>query len=390
MVWGIVLAFASLLLVNAGYYNSHPNQMTVFPEKLSLINQHTGAVAFVEKENNRGKGIISKMYGSYSRFIQGHDYLLSTPKAAEFTLPQFEEHGNNFILREHPRLRYELWKNQAPDVILLGSSIFFCAFNRPAFHERYINLSMLDFTTGNNTPYIADYFMSYADSIGCRLKPNTVVLYGLNRVELFSDYKDSNTHDYVKQTILRDEQVSFGNCIASFLKIPELRYNVTTTINERYNRVFRSSSVYRKEVANEHLKDEESFVDYIKSIAPANNTVRKFDNNRITKLVALNNWLASKGCKLYVLKLPQSLYNDIVLNTVGQSYYDEELKKLKEKGVDYIDVSDLKSYNISQLDYIWPNSIFDPEHLNVDGAQKFTKALMNNLLDSLLVQEEKY
>ena len=382
-----MITFLVLLSANAAYYSAHPNQMSICPEKLSLINQETGGVEFVDKSSECGQLIIKSMYGRYADIIFNNDYQLSTPTAAEFTLPQFEEQSRAYILREHPKLRYELWKESAPDVILLGSSIFFCAFNRPTFYKEHLDKKLLDFTTGNNTPYIADYFMRYADSIGCKFKPNTIVLYGLNRVELLPDYKDSSAHDYVKSVISKEAIISFWNSVGNILKIPELRYDVTSAIKGVYNRVFRRNTVYRKEVAAEHIKDEESFVSYIESIAPKNNTERAFAEDRIEKIVALNDWLSSKGCKLVILKLPQSLYNDIVLNTVGQSYYDEELKKLSTKGVACADVSDLSQLNISQMDYIWPNNIFDPEHLNVLGSKKYTKALMSNLLDSLIQEK---
>lgn len=390
IVTSILVTFLLLLSANAAYYHFYPNQMSVCPEELSVVNESTGAVAFIDKKSERGRSIISKMYGPYSSAIQQNNYLLSTPKAAEFTLPQFEESNTAYILREHPGLRYELWKKQSPDLILLGSSIFFCAFNRSVFYERHSAKRLLDFTTGNNTPYIANYFIKYADSIGCEFKPNTVVLYGLNRVEMLPDYKGRNSHDYVKEAISENEHVTFNNRLGGVLKMPELRYSVTSTIKDGYNRLFRGESVYRKEVPAKHLKNELVFEHYIRTIAAQNNTQRNFANDRVMQIVSLNNWLKQKGAKLYVLKLPQSLYNDIVLNTTDYSYYDRELERLASQGVVCIDASNLKEYNLTQLDYIWPNNIFDPEHLNVRGSKRFTEALMSNLLDSLLTQEDQH
>ncbi|MCB0698572.1 MAG: hypothetical protein H6551_09650 [Chitinophagales bacterium] len=382
------IVFLVGLVINTTYYRYHPNQMTLDPTRLSVINEATHEIALFDKESDKGVEIINKMYGPYTEYILNHNILLSTPTVAEFTLPQFEHNDIAYILREHPSLRYNLWRHESPDVILLGSSIFFCDFNREAFFKRHAQEYLLDFTTGNNTPYVARYFMQYADSLKLSFKPGTIVLYGMNRVEMLEDYKDKDSHQYVKDVIEgKGIDKSIGNILASALRLPELRHDVTTSLKNKYDETFRGKNIYRKEVDEKYLVDENAFADYMRSIAPTTSVKSTFAKERIQEIALLNNYLAEKGCKLVVLNLPQSLYNDIALNTEGKSYFETEMKKLSSLYIDCVDASDFKSYNISQLDYIWPVNIFDPEHLNVKGAKRFTESLMNNLLDSLLFQQ---
>lgn len=384
-VWTLFVVTVWLLGVNMVYYSLYPNQLSVQPKKLSVINEATHELNFIERNSEDGKAIIEKMYGSYSGYIINNDIVVSTPSSAEFTVPQLEHNNNALVLREHPALRYKLWEQQAPDVILLGSSIFFCGFNREVFFKKYPEKRLLDFTTGNNTPFIANYFMQRADSMRLPFKQGTVVLYGMNRVEMLEGYKDKHSHDFVKQALTdKIAEPTPDEQIASFLKFPELRYDLTNSLKHLYDDWFRGNNVYRKEVDSIHLKSEKAFIEYQQSIATKFDGVKDFDEERVKELIALNELLRSKGCKLVVLKLPQSLYNDIAMNTVGYSYFDREMEKLKAEGVNCVDVSDFKDYGIRQTDYLWPGNIFDPEHLNVRGAKKFTSALMNNVLDTAL------
>lgn len=324
----------------------------------------------------------------YDSIILNNDYPVSTPTAAEFTLPQFRYKCRPHILREHPGLRYELWKQHAPDVILLGSSIFFCDFSRQVFYEKHPDKYLLDFTTGNNTPFIASWFMRYADSIGLTFKPGTVVLYGMNRVEMLESYKNRYSHEYVKEAIKRKgENPTFDQSIEQYLCMPQLRYDVTNTLKNKYDDWFRDGNVYRKTIDKNHLDNETEFIKYLQSATAVNNKNNTFDEARIEEILALADFLQQRGCKLVLLKLPQSLYNDIVLNTEGYSWFNKEIAGLQHENISYIDVSDLMEYNLSQLDYIWPGNVFDPEHLNIDGAEKFTAALIQQVLDTMLAKQ---
>lgn len=390
--WTLFVLTAWLLGVNKVYYSLYPNQLSVEPLKLSLVNEETHDLEFIDRKSADGKAIIKKMYGGYADYIIHNEELeMSTPSSAEFTVPQLAYKDNAYVLREHPALRYELWKQEAPDVILLGSSIFFCGFNRDVFFETYPEKRLLDFTTGNNTPFIAHYFMQRADSLRLDFKPGTVVLYGMNRVELLEGYKDKHSHDFVKDALAGtatepepDEQ------IAAFLKFPELRYDMTNGLKHLYDDLFRGNNVYRKEVDSIHIESDKAFTDYQRSVAPEYAGTKTFDKERIEELIALNNYLSSNGCKLIVLKLPQSLYNHIAMNTQGYSYFDKEMEQLKAAGISYIDVSDMQAYDIRQTDYLWPGNIFDPEHLNVHGAKRFTRSLIENVLDTAFTQNDNH
>lgn len=356
---------------------------------LSVVNETTHKLSFVDKASDDGKAIIKKMYGVYANeIINDRTLAVSTPSSAEFTVPQFAYKDNNYLLREHPALRYELWKKDAPDIVLLGSSIFFCDFNRASFFERYPNKKLLDFTTGNNTPFIAHFFIKKADSMHLPFKPGTIVLYGLNRVELLQDYKDKNSHDFVKEA-LNNEPIALNpdDKIANFLKLSELRYDVTNGLRHIYDDMFRASNLYRKEVDSQHIQTEQAFVKYIRSAAPKFDGTKAFDDERIEEIKQLATLLEKHGCQLVLLKLPQSLYNDIAMNTEGYSYFDEQVSQLKRNNISYIDVSDHEQYDIEQRDYLWSGNVFDPEHLNVKGAQRFTKALMRHVLDSMINQQ---
>ena len=352
--------------------------------QLSLLNESTHEVSFLKKESSDGKAVLKWMYGPYDSIILNNEFEISTPTSAEFTLPQFSYKNKAYILREHPGLRYKLWKRRSPDVILLGSSIFFCDFSRQAFFARYPNKYLLDFTTGNNTPFIASWFMKFADSLGLEFKPGTIVLYGMNRVEMLASYKDSNAHDYVKQAIAgRPQKLTLDKAVEQFLHFPELRYDLTTTLKDKYNLVFRSSGVYRVALLEKYLVNENALISYIKDVAPVNTTVHEFDAIRVREIEKLADFLQQRHCRLALLKLPQSLYNDVVLNTRGYSWFDGEMKKL-DRNITYVDVSNLATMDLTQLDYIWPGNIFDPEHLNHEGAQKFTHALMQQVLNTML------
>jgi hypothetical protein len=342
----------------------------------------------MERQTEHGKIILNRMYGMYDSIILNNDYPVSTPTSAEFTLPQFRYKCQPHILREHPGLRYELWKHHEPDLILLGSSIFFCDFSREVFYEKYPDKYLLDFTTGNNTPFIASWFMRYADSIGLKFKPGTVVLYGMNRVEMLESYKSRQSHEYVKEAIKnKEDKRTFDQLIEQYLCMPQLRHDVTTTLKNKYDDWFRGGNMYRKSIDKKYLDNETGLIDYLQSTAAVNNKDNTFDEARIEELLSLADFLQKRGCKLVILKLPQSLYNDIILNTGGHSWFDKEIARLQHENIRYIDVSDLQEYNLSQLDYMWPGNIFDPEHLNIEGSEKFTAALAQQVLDTMLAKQ---
>mgnify|MGYP003811853855 CR=1 FL=1 len=378
-----------LLAANKFYYSLHPNQLTIRPASLSLLNERTHNISFVKRDSDQGRTILRKMYGRYDSCILTGAWPVSTPSAAEFTLPQLRYNGDDHILREHPGLRYRLWQCDAPDVILLGSSMFFCGFSREVFFDKYPGKYLLDFTTGNNTPFIASWLMRYADSSGLKFKPGTIVLYGMNRVEMLASYKDSNSHDYVKQAVAgKIEKRTLDKEIEQFLHIPELRYDLATTLKDKYNAWFRNANVYRAAVPKKYLVNEEALIEYIKNEALVNNSTQEFDPGRVKEVQALADFLQQRDCKLVILKLPQSLYNDKVLNTTGYSWFDQEMQKLEHENIRYIDVSGLPGLGLTQLDYIWPGSIFDPEHLNLQGAKKFTNVLMRQVLDTMLQKKD--
>lgn len=374
-----------LLAANKVYYARHPNQVTAKPMRLSLLDETTGRLFFLKKESRLGKIVLKRMYNHYDSIILNNNLPISTPSPAEFTLPQLRYKCMPHILREHPGLRYELWKATPPDLILLGSSIFFCAFNREVFFQQYPEKYLLDFTTGNNTPFIASWFMRYADSLGLEFKPGTAVLYGMNRVEMLEDYKGQCSHDYVKEAIKQKHRVrTADNAIEQYLHLPELRYDLTNALKEKYNAWFRRANIYRAALPDQHVADEKALTSYIKATAQPNNKVRTFDGTRVQEILRLADFLQQRGCKLVLVKLPQSLYNDIVLNTEGLSWFDEEMQKLQHDNILYLDASRPEDFGITQLDYLWPGNIFDPEHLNLEGAERFTKALMAGAADIML------
>lgn len=328
------------------------------------------------------------MYGSYDSIILTNNYFLSTPASAEFTLPQFRYKCRPHVLREHPGLRYNLWKHQSPDVILLGSSIFFCDFSRQEFYKRYPDKYLLDFTTGNNTPFIASWFMRYADSIGLQFKPGAIVLYSMNRVEMLKEYKSATSHQYVKDAVTKPQpRKTADQLIEEYLCLPQLRYDVTNALKNKYDDWFRGGNMYRKAVDKKYLESESDFIKYIQSAASKSEKTNEFDPERIAEIKKMASFLQQKGCKLVILKLPQSQYNDIILNTAGYSWFDKEAAQFKHDNITYIDVSDMNRFDINQLDYIWPGNIFDPEHLNIDGSEKFTNALIRQVLDTMLTTQ---
>ncbi len=378
----------SALVVNKVYYTYYPNQLSIKPEMLSIVNTETHRLKFMRKESEHGKIILDRMYGRYDSIILANNYLLSTPASAEFTLPQFRYKCRPHILREHPGLRYNLWKHQSPDVILLGSSIFFCDFSRQEFYKRYPGKYLLDFTTGNNTPYIASWFIHYADSLGLQFKPGSIVLYGMNRVEMLKDYKSISSHNHVKDAITKPQaKKTADQIIEEYLCLPQLRYDITGGLKNKYDELFRGGNMYRKAIDKKYLGSDEDFMKYIQSAAVKTEKTNKFDPERIAEIKSLAFFLQQKGCKLVILKLPQSQYNDIILNTAGHSWFDEEATQFNQDNITYIDVSDMNRFGITQLDYIWPGNIFDPEHLNIEGSEKFTNALMKQVLDTRLIKQ---
>lgn len=383
----LFVLLVSALMVNKVYYSYYPNQLSIQPGLLSMVNTETHRLKFMRKDSEHGQIILDRMYGRYDSVILANNYLLSTPASAEFTLPQFRYKCQPHVLREHPGLRYNLWKHQSPDVILLGSSIFFCDFSRQEFYKRYPDRHLLDFTTGNNTPYIASWFIHYADSIGLQLKPGTIVLYGMNRVEMLAEYKSKTSHDYVKDAITNPQaKKNADQVVEEYLCLPQLRYDLTTTLKNKYDELFRGGNMYRKAVDTKHLESEAEFTKYIQSAAIKTVKTNKFDPDRVLEIQQLAAFLQQRGCKLVILKLPQSQYNDIILNTTDYSWFDEEAAQYSHDNITYLDVSDMNRFGITQLDYIWPGNIFDPEHLNIEGSEKFTKAFMSNVLDTMLTK----
>src|SRR5690606_5574210 len=139
------------------YYQYCPGPLIVNPTKVAILKPGEGSQKFLDRATEDGTLIIRNAYGSYADYVIENDSLpVSTPAAIAFTLPPIQYDGQYYFLREHALLKYRLWAHQPPQSVLLGSSIFFNGFNREAFFTKYPEVKLLDFTTGNNTPFIAN------------------------------------------------------------------------------------------------------------------------------------------------------------------------------------------------------------------------------------------
>ena len=156
-------------------------------------------------------------------------------------------------------------------------------------------------------------------------------------------------------------------------------------MQDYYNRAFRNEDVYKQKV--DTGMSDEAFAEYQQRIALKNNTDKRFDPTRVQAIHDIATLLQQHHCMLTILKLPQSVYNDVTLNTTGYSYFDREIEKLITDNIQYINASDYNLYDIHHKDYIWPGHKFDPEHLNKAGSARFTKALMKNIIDSMFTHQ---
>lgn len=384
----LVLFFISVKV----YYSIYPNQLSFHPSDIAIVRENSNCQKFISRTSDEGKDILQKAYGSYTDYIVTHPEIdISTPLSAEFTLPQMKVDDEVYILREHPSLRYHLWKKDAPDVVLLGSSVFFCGFNRETFFQIHPELKLLDFTTGNNTPFIAYDMLHYADSLGLQFKPNTIFLYGMNRVEMLAKYKGRAAHDLLRDVInnrVTEGEKSSAAKISDFTNLSNLKFDLNNYFNKTYSKLF-IPSVYKREIPGKYLHNAEKLRTYLMSKVDAPDISEKtFDEERILELRKLAQLLQKHKCRLVILKMPLSVYTDRMLNITKQpSYFDIGAKEFNFPNTEYLDVSDNKKVGITELDFVWPGNVFDPEHLNFQGADKFTRYITANIIDSSIHKE---
>jgi hypothetical protein len=383
---GLMLSF---LVGTKAFYYLYPNSLSYKPSQIGLIRENTTSQLFIDRNSKDGEEILKRSYGSYTGFIEEHQQVdISTPSSAEFTLPHVRYNNEFYLLREHPALRYHLWQHQPPDVVLLGSSVFFSDFNRETFFRIHPDVKLLDFTTGNNTPFIASYLLHYADSIGLKFKPGTLFIYGMNRNEMLASYKDRNAHDHVKKAIRGEDyntKPTVAERISKYLSIEHLKYDLTSSLVHVYSRLFRGS-VYRTEIDEQYLKDARQFRQYLLANAEAGTDSNKsFDEERVREMQKMAALLQKHDCSLVIVQMPLSSHADYEAGSYKRpSYFDKNIHRLMFPCVSYIDLSDHTTIGITDLDYMWPGKVFDPEHLSFEGADKFTRHLVSHVIDPAL------
>jgi hypothetical protein len=341
-------------------------------------------------------------------------------------LPTFRINGEFYAYRESPTMSLHLWQQQAPDVILLGSSMFFMNFNRTTFFKEHPDKRLIDMTMGNNTPLLSKFMLDAADKIGLKMKPGTIVLYGMNAVEFLDFYYppfphvsrafaiefgtepfaktfemrltqrlhigvvkeriDQDAHVWVAdhkdllQSIVRKLSLS-DNLIASAYAAPKSVEEQAEPYAEFIHQPYRYSPLIPAELEG----NPKGLANLLRKIAPAWDG-KSYDNyeygaDKVAAFKDIARRIKAAGGTLVLIKVPSSTLGYYRSPSSEYSFHKRIDALVKETGVVYVDLTPWDKTGIDDRDFIYPQHQLNPEHLNYEGADKLTRYLISHILE---------
>jgi hypothetical protein len=428
LIAAVLCAVGTLISLAVSYNRIYLREQGVAPNEISVINQDTLTYQLYPRDGALAQKLLPKAYGLYAPFVKQGRFPLSIDRVGEFTLPPVKVDDVVYLLRESPTLRYRLWQERRPQLLLLGSSILFEGFNRTLFYDEFPDQTLIDFTMGNNTPDKADFMLRRAVELGLRLDPGAVVIYGINDFELISYY--GANWGYLRDAI--DYQLGlmpYSKVLATWLLhslgMQAYRDHLWSTLRDYAKPLAAvwatpavpgaavpagpealvvadndaaASSCARREidiikvyfvyidVPQDCAGNVEDLSRYLLAQVPKGLGILdvSYSDVHIRHLLQVKQLVTSWGAKFVLVKMPTS--NFARARSPSYDYHFNRLigGVITQVGATYYDASDFDKVGINEANYLWSHDRFDPEHLNFDGSRIFTRYVLDHVYRPLL------
>lgn len=385
----VMSAMISIVLFNVIYIGKYTSLRQFNPSKLALTDviaslvdkQKEGAVRLYDRKEPIAKQVIEMAYGPYAPFILNSDIPISVPNQGEYSLPQVRVGGKDFFIRENPELRYRLWENQAPDYVLLGSSMFFQNINRAIFHERLPGYRMIDFCIGDNIPTITLFLLSKLNDDKLWFKPGSTVIYGINTYELMQGY-NGQTWPHIYESLRNVEDQGIKKKLNTWLRQTLKTQGVKFLVQQEIVKFKRRNTTYILPVSEEMSNDPEGLEQWLLSLSPQDERdyAYPFDREKVNQLISIIRMVKESNAEFVLVLLPSSSW-DIGRHGPFVKSLNNVLSRISEEtGATYLNLWAHKSLGINDTDFIMKGKTqikLNPQHLNYDGTIKFTNALLD-------------
>ncbi len=248
------------------------------------------------------------------------------------------------------------------DIIFFGSSHAYCSFN-PLVIWKETGVKSYVFATQQQPVWATYYYMKDAFS---RQKPDIAVFDVLMMSENREYYDDGVNYTFCDNMPFSMDKVRLAYASApkgerAGLLVRFIKYH------SRWNEISEQDFTYRKENMSDYSKG------YYVLTSRCNDAVHE-DLENVTdcapvseknmeyfeKIIEL---CKEKNVRLLLVKAPSNATAE------EQRYYNTVEKIAKEKGIEFVD------YNMrfDEIGFDMENDFFDKRHLNIYGAEKFTK-----------------
>jgi hypothetical protein len=408
---GLVLLCLVCLYARYRYFDTRFIQD---PSKLYVVDYEARMTLTLSRADALGRELLAQAYGPvYTNYILNHDVPLALPYPGEFTLPNLRAASKMYMLIENPVLRYELWRHSPPHVVMLGSSMFFMNFCRAEFFDRYPDLKLLDFTTGDNTPDTAKYLLDQLSAYDCAIPPGTVFLYGMNEFELAKGYH-GGVYPHLLEAIDGTSQQDWLAQQRRLLRFGagDVRQQgwaqvqaIRSALAERRGGPTEAPPAYIVAVPPDAAQDPESLKDFLagreptsaKSAAPATTRpppdpkraladasatptdLPPFDEKRVESFRQIVQLVKARHSRVLLIKVPTSSIAHDQHRPVCAAFDANIGPLVRAMQVDFLDLSKHADIGINDTHYIYPGNQFNPEHLNYDGSALFTRKLLDRI-----------
>ncbi len=366
-------------------------QIPLGPAKLSVIEYETDRYGLVTPATPEGQAILNHAYGPYASVLATGRYLLSYSEEAEFTLPRIDTGSRRVLLREAPGLRLNLWQERPPQVVMLGSSMFFMGMNRQRFFDATNNqVRLIDFTMGNNNPGVADFLLDRLSDASLRIEPGTLVLYGFGNYE-FDQRFCAPIAEHITRAFgqvagqqptktLRERfegAVQLSNFRAHLIKVVETSFVQRVVLGRRDPLIVPAAIV--ADVDGLRAWGMSTVVPGLLLNTPA------LCGEAVEAMRRVIGRLSEAGADVVLVRLPMASPVRYAERLPGreQEIADTALAQLASTGLRFrlVDLEDPATLGADDRDYvIGPTRYWDVGHLNWDGGLKLTDYLLRQVI----------
>ena len=395
----LVIAVALVTLMGAAYFPHEPG--TEFDDgRLSVIDFNNESYTLVEKESVLGRELVERAYGPYSRFILENNVELSISSPVEIAIPTFLIDSTYYGLREGLSLRYRLWREHSPDVVLLGSSMLFMNFRRAEFYRQYPGSFLIDFTLGNNVPPLTEALFAKLDDLDLEIEPGTLFIYGMKAWEF--DRTRSWGMGPGRQQALDEVDALRGrfqdeaaDAVSDFLRFEILREHLYAALRPLTRALQRNIEPeetrgvgLNRQTFGAIAEDPVALRSYLRNFpqtAPDDGSpAEPLDEVLVDSVLRIAQRIQRAGGRLLIVQLPDSTYSTHRMERIYKNFNHGIEGLALQANAGRLDLSRHEDLGIDDRNFIWPNGKFDPNHLNAEGSMVFTRRLIQQGITPVL------